>query len=193
MLLLQLPIGKMKNFAYILADEKTKQAAVIDPGFDHKKILHEAEKHTLTIKKILLTHAHFDHVTDLPALVKTTKAEIYIHEKEPFQTELKLIRIKDGQIIKLGSVSIKAIHTPGHTLGSVCFLAKNKLFTGDTLFINSIGRTDYGGNEKQLFASLKKLSKLPDSTEIYPGHSYNGSKSTIKEQKKTNSFLKIKP
>jgi hydroxyacylglutathione hydrolase len=191
MILLQIPIGSMENLSYILADETTKQAAVIDPGFDHEKILAEAKNHKLKITKILLTHAHFDHVTDLPALAKATKAEIYIHEKEPFQTKLKLIRIKDNQIIHLGNLKIKAIHTPGHTAGGVCYLVENKLFTGDTLFVNSIGRTDHGGNEKQLLQSLKKISKLPDNTEIYPGHNYNGSKSTIAEQKKTNPFMKF--
>jgi hydroxyacylglutathione hydrolase len=192
MILLQIPIGSMQNLSYILADEKTKEAAVIDPGFDHEKILKEAQDHKLKITKILLTHAHFDHVTDLPALAKATKAEIYIQEKEPFQTNLSLNKVKDNQIISLGNLKIKAIHTPGHTAGGVCYLVENKLFTGDTLFVNSIGRTDLpGGDEKQLLQSLKKISKLPDKTEIYPGHNYNGSKSTIAEQKKTNPFMKF--
>jgi len=181
----------MENFSYIIGDSETKEAAVIDPGFEYKKILREADKYKLKITKILLTHAHFDHVTDLSAIEKETNAEIYLHEKEPLDLKLKTHRIKDNQIIKLCSVSIKVIYTPGHTEGGVCYLTGNKLLTGDTLFVDSIGRTDLPeSNPKQMKNSLKKLSQLPDETEIYPGHDYNGNKSTIGEQKATNPYMK---
>lgn len=192
MIFLQIPVGDMENFSYIIGDSKTKEAAVVDPGWEHKKILTQAKKQNLKIKKILLTHAHFDHITDLPKIEQKTKAEIYIHEVEPFDLNLKTTKLKDNQIIELGKLKIKVIHTPGHTPGSVCFLVDNKLITGDTLFVDAVGRTDLpGGNPEQLQISLEKLSKLPDRTEIYPGHLYNGEKSTIGEQKKTNPFLKF--
>ena len=190
MFVLQIPIGNMGNFSYLIADEKTKKAAVIDPGFDHEKILLQAKKYKLKIKKILLTHAHFDHTTELSAIVQKTKAEILIHEREPFQTNLSLTKVRDNQLIRLGGLKIKVIHTPGHTPGSACFLVGNFLFTGDTLFVDSVGRTDLpGGSEAQIIQSLKKLSQLPGNTTIYPGHSYNGNYSTIGEQKKTNPFM----
>ncbi|MFH1290687.1 MAG: MBL fold metallo-hydrolase [Nanoarchaeota archaeon] len=181
----------MENFSYIIADPQTKEAAVVDPGFEHEKILNKAKEQNLKITKILLTHAHFDHTTDLPALEKATKAEIYIHEKEPFDLKLKTKKVKDGDIIPLGSLKIEVIHTPGHTQGGVCFLIGKKLITGDTLFVNSMGRTDLGGNEKEMFESLKKLSELPDNTEVYPGHDYGGKKSTIKQEKENNPFMKF--
>jgi glyoxylase-like metal-dependent hydrolase (beta-lactamase superfamily II) len=194
MIIIQIPVGSMQNLSYLIGDEKTKEGAVIDPGFEYEKILKEAEKHKLEITKILLTHAHFDHITDLEKIVNATNAQIYLHEKEPFNSKLKITKLKDNNIISLGKIKIKVIYTPGHTLGGVCYYIKNenKLFTGDTLFVNSIGRTDLGGNEKDLLDSLKKLSKLPDKTGIYPSHAYNGIKSTIGEQKKTNPFMKFK-
>ncbi|MFH1803014.1 MAG: MBL fold metallo-hydrolase [archaeon] len=190
MILIQIPVGNMANFSYILADETTKEAAVIDPGFEYEKSLNKAEEQKFKITKILLTHAHFDHITDLPAIAEATKAEIYIHEEEPLDLKLKTHKVKDNDLISLGKLKIKVIHTPGHTPGGVCFLSESKLITGDTLFCNSIGRTDLPeSNHDEMLQSLKKLSKLPDKTEIWPGHSYNGNKSTIGEQKKTNPFM----
>ena len=95
MILTQIPVGEMENFSYLIADPETKEAAVIDPGWEHEKILAEAEKQSLKIKKILLTHAHFDHITDLPKLEEETNAEIHIHEKEPFDLKLSTNKIKD--------------------------------------------------------------------------------------------------
>ncbi|MBU0760516.1 MAG: MBL fold metallo-hydrolase [Nanoarchaeota archaeon] len=188
----QIKLGPMENFSYIIGDSETKEVAVVDPGFEHEKLLKECEENNLKITKILLTHAHFDHITDLPALAEKTHAEIYIHEKETFQTKLKLTKIKNNEIIPLGKIKIKVIHTPGHSQGSVCFLLDdNKLLTGDTLFVGGIGRTDLPeSNSEQMKNSLKKLSKLPDETEIYPGHDYGERKSsTIKWEKENNPFL----
>ncbi|MBU0466763.1 MAG: MBL fold metallo-hydrolase [Nanoarchaeota archaeon] len=181
----------MENFSYILVDEETKQAAVVDPGFEHEKILNKAKEQNLKITKILLTHTHFDHITDLGKLMEKTKAKVYVHKDESLTVPHE--NIKDNDIITLGKIKIKVLHTPGHSAGGVCFLIDNKLFTGDTLFVNSIGRTDLPeSDEKQMFQSLKKLSKLPDNIEVYPGHDYGNKKSsTICEEKKENPFMKF--
>jgi hydroxyacylglutathione hydrolase len=194
----QVPVGIMQNYSYIIADEASKEAAVVDPGWEAEKILHTAEKLKLDIKKILLTHAHFDHANRIGEIAKATHAAVYIHEKEA--GEIKKLGIEDIKIIKnndiinIGKINIKVLHTPGHTPGSVCFLVNDeKLITGDTLFVEAIGRVDLpGGDEKEMRKSLDRLKKLNDKIEIYPGHDYGPKKSsTIGYEKKNNLYMKL--
>ena len=194
MLFKQIPIGPMQNFAYIIGDESSKIGAIVDPGWEIGKLLKIAEENNLKIGLILLTHTHFDHVTGLAELAKKTNAKIYVHEKEVHELiKLKeqVIQIKDKDIIKIGKLTVKVIHTPGHTQGSVCFLIDKKIITGDTIFIEAVGRTDLpGGNSEQLFESLQKIKKLDDTIEIYPGHDYGSVPfATIKHQKENNPYL----
>lgn len=193
MIFKQLKLGMMANYSYIIGD--SGEAAIIDPGWEHKKIIDKCEKESLKITKILLTHGHFDHTLDLRKLVKKTDAEIYVHEEETlkdYDHEFKVRRIKDNDIIELGKLKIKVIHTPGHTKGSVCYLVENKLITGDTLFVEAIGRTDLPeSNEEDMRTSLVKLSMMDENIEVYPGHDY-GSKeySKIGYEKKNNPFMR---
>jgi glyoxylase-like metal-dependent hydrolase (beta-lactamase superfamily II) len=187
----QVEVGLMQNFSYIIGDEG--EAAVVDPGWEYKKIIDICEENNLKIKKILLTHSHYDHKMDLKKLVKKSNAEVYVHELENLKNEnFKIIYIKDNDKINIGKIEIKVIHTPGHSAGSVCFLFDKKLITGDTLFVGAIGRVDLpGSSEEDMMKSLKRLSQLDKDIEVYPGHDY-GEKpcSTIGYEKENNPFLK---
>lgn len=193
----QIPVGIMQNFSYIVGDEKTKEAAVVDPGWQANKILEVAKKHDLSIKMVLMTHTHYDHSHDVKRIADSTGAIVYTHKEEANEIKKlgidKIKIINDNDIINIGKIKIKVIHTPGHTPGSVCFLVDNKkLVTGDTLFVEAIGRVDLaGGDTEKMFNSLQKLKKLNDNIEVYPGHNY-GSKqnSTIDYEKKNNPYMK---
>jgi|SRR3989338_13977 len=195
----QIPIGPMQNFVYIVGDESIKEAAVVDCGWEIDKIIEIAEKDTLKITKIILTHYHYDHAQKVNELADRTKAEIYFHEDESqfLKTAInneKSSKLKNNDIINVEKTKIKVIHTPGHTPGSICLLAEDKLITGDTLFVSAIGRTDLpGGDAIKLFESLQKLKKLDDNIKIYPGHDYGETKfSTIGNEKKTNPYFMCK-
>lgn len=193
----QIPAGIMQNFSYLIADEKTKEAAIVDPGWDAGRILEIAKRHDAAIKSILLTHSHYDHSHDVKKIADATDATVYVHKEEIDEIKSKGINkieiIEDGDEISVGKVKIKVIHTPGHTPGSVCFLVDNKkLITGDTLFVENIGRVDLpGGDARIMSESLKKLKKLNDAIEVYPGHDYGSKKSsTIGYEKKHNYHMK---
>jgi glyoxylase-like metal-dependent hydrolase (beta-lactamase superfamily II) len=192
----QIPVGMMQNFSYIIGDEDSKICAVVDPGWEVKKILGVVEKHDLNVKIILMTHSHYDHSNALKEIVDATDAVVYIHEKE--ENEIKKLGIdkieiiEDNDEISIGKIKVKVLHTPGHTPGGVCYLVDNKLITGDTLFVENIGRVDLpDGDAKKMAESLKKLKKLDEEIEVYPGHDY-GSKqsSTIGYEKKNNVHMR---
>ena len=185
MIFRQLEIGEMQNFCYIIGDDS--ELAVVDPGWDVEKIKAEGK-----INKVILTHTHFDHIDALAELGTVT---VYVHELEAHNVPAgknKVISVKEGDIIKVGKVKLKVLHTPGHTEGGICLLVENKLITGDTLFVETIGRTDLrDSNPIDMNDSLRRLSKLPDNTEVWPGHDYGIKKhSTIGYEKEHNPFLK---
>lgn len=187
MIVEQLLCGELDNFTYIIADEESEVAVVVDP-VDAYKILEIVEKKKLKIKYIINTHSHFDHIAGNEELKRKTGARIVMHKNSKLKKD---VEVKDGDIIAANNLKIKIIHTPGHTKDSICLLVDNKLFTGDTLFVGSYGRTDLpGGNYKKLINSLKRLMKLDEKTIVYPGHHYGYKKfSTLKEEK-TNLMLK---
>jgi glyoxylase-like metal-dependent hydrolase (beta-lactamase superfamily II) len=190
MIVKQIPVGSMANFTYVIADEKSKLAAVIDPSWDLEKVLNALKTNELKVKYIINTHTHFDHVLGNEQLAALTDAEIIMHKNSQLDKD---IAVDDGDTIDLGNISMQIIYTPGHSKDSICLLAENKLFTGDTLFVGNCGRVDLpGGSASELYESLfGKLVKLDDRIEVYPGHDY-GSKpfSTIGDEKKTNHVLK---
>ncbi|MCS7123012.1 MAG: hydroxyacylglutathione hydrolase family protein [Candidatus Aenigmarchaeota archaeon] len=187
MKLYRLLIGRLKNFTYIIADEKTKEAFVIDPT-DSKKVLDVIEKEKLILKLIINTHSHFDHIKGNEELVKVAKAKIVAHENSKINCDIK---VKDGDILKVGNIEIKIIHTPGHTNDSICLLIDDMLFTGDTIFVKSFGRTDLPtGSFNDLLNSIKKLEKLDDNIKIFPGHDYGDKDfSTLREEKTFNPIF----
>ncbi|MBN2403150.1 MAG: MBL fold metallo-hydrolase [Spirochaetes bacterium] len=191
MIVIQLPVGYMDVFCYIIGCENTRDAMVIDPGGNADMIAERAKKENINIKYIFNTHHHFDHTEGNAELKKLTGAKIVMHELEDnlVRGDSKAdIRIKDEKLFKLGDIDIQIFHTPGHSPGGLCLYAQGQLFTGDTLFVGDSGRTDLaGGNRPTLGASIRMLMKLPDDTVIWPGHDYGRTpSSTIGNEKRTN-------
>lgn len=190
MIVKQIPVGSMSNFTYIIADEKSKMAAVIDPSWDLEKVLDALKANDLKLQYIINTHTHFDHVLGNEQLATITGARIIMHKNSRLDKDLS---VDDGDTIQLGDINIKVIFTPGHSKDGMCLLAENKLFAGDTLFIGNCGRVDLpGGSATELYDSIfGKLMKLDDRIEVYPGHDYgNRPYSTIGDEKRTNYVLK---
>ena len=198
MIIKTIPAGVYEANCYLLVDEDTKECGIIDPGGDAKKIENIIKSLNANPKYILLTHGHFDHVGGVIELINIFNIPYYISEIDEkymekdnsvFGTLPKASGyLKDGDTIKLGENIIKVIATPGHTKGGLCFLFADKLFTGDTLFQGSVGRSDFiGGDGMELVKSIKtKLLPLGDEIEVYPGH---GDASTIGYEKRRNPFL----
>lgn len=177
------------NFSYIIADETTKEAAVIDPSFNTEAITQILKTHNFQLKYIINTHGHADHTAGNQELQKMFNAKIAAHRKSKIN---KHISLDDEGAIKIGKITIKVIHTPGHTPDSICLLTNDKLLTGDTLFVGECGRTDLpGGSAEDVYHSLfKKILKLDDKIEVYPGHDYGEQPySTIGKERKTNYTL----
>jgi len=202
-----LPVGPLQCNCSIVGDEATREAMVIDPGDDIAKVVAILEKHNLTVKQIVITHAHIDHVGGAMKLRRLTGAPILLNEND--YALLKMLDVQaawlrmdtpekveidqslaHAQTLQVGSVVSHVLHTPGHTEGSVClyFPAEQKLIAGDTLFAGSIGRTDLpGGSFQKIISSVKgHLLALPDETVVYPGH---GPITTIGEERESNPFL----
>jgi len=178
------------NFSYIMADDATKEAAVVDPSFNGDEITRLLRAENLKLKYVINTHQHFDHTAGNEGLRSSFSAKIIAHKLSRIRKD---IAVDDGDFVRLGNISIKVIHTPGHTPDSICLLVDNKLLTGDTIFVGECGRTDLpGGNSKDMYESLfNKLLKLDDHVEVYPGHDYEPRPhSTIGEERKSNYTLK---
>lgn len=178
------------NFSYIIADEATREAAVVDSSFNAGEIIRILKTERLTLKYVINTHGHSDHTAGNTELLSVFNAKTVAHKLSRIDADIK---VDDGDSISVGNVSIKVIHTPGHTPDGICLLVDNqKLLTGDTLFVGECGRTDLpGGNSRSLYDSLfNKLLKLDDAVEVYPGHDYGPKPcSTIGEQRRTNYVL----
>lgn len=189
MIVKQVPVGSMANFTYIIADEKSMAAAVIDPSWDLEKILDALRKDGLKPQYIINTHSHFDHVLGNEQLKVLTGAKIIMHKNARLERD---VAVDDGDTINVGGLNISIMHTPGHSKDSICLLVEKKIFTGDTLFVGNCGRVDLpGGNASELYDSLSKLAKLDDDIEVYPGHDYGStSHSTIGDERRNNHVLK---
>ncbi len=205
MIVIRLVVGPLQVNCFIVADEKTKDAVVVDPGDDAQDILRIIREKELKVRYVVNTHGHFDHVGANKALKDATGAEILIHEgdapilayagKQSAAFGLKPVSsppadryVKHGDIISAGEVSLKVLHTPGHSPGGISLLEQGMVLTGDALFAGSIGRTDLpGGDLMTLLRSIKaNLMTLPDDTRVFSGH---GPASTIGEERQENPFL----
>jgi len=202
-----LPVGLLQCNCSVFGDEQTREALVIDPGDNIEDILAILEKHALRVKAIVITHAHIDHiggaaklkvVTGAPVLMNQNDQELYDHldvqaswlgMETPSHTAIDE-GARDGDVLALGPAEFRVLHTPGHTQGSISLWipAENKVIAGDTLFRDSIGRTDLpGGNPRQILRSIEdKLLDLPEETVVVPGH---GPNTTIGREKERNPFL----
>ncbi|HBR08691.1 MAG TPA: MBL fold metallo-hydrolase [Clostridiales bacterium] len=181
MLIKTLVVGHIETNCYVVTDEKTLECAVIDPGAESNTIMNYIEENSLKCRAIFLTHVHFDHVMALPKLYEQTGARVYVCKKDLETVETPLnkggklpkdtVYYQDGDEITVSSLVFKVIATPGHTPGGVSLVCGDAIFSGDTLFAGSCGRTDFpGGDMKQIIASLKKLADLPGDYAVYPGH-----------------------
>jgi sulfur dioxygenase len=184
---------KSSTYTYLIASSKGREALIIDPVLENVKnyikLLTELD---LKLVKVIDTHIHADHVTGASKLKNKTKCVTIMGNHAP--TDAVEIKVKDDEIIELDQLKIKALYTPGHTSDSFSFLMDNYLFSGDTLLINSTGRTDFqNGSAKDAYNSIfNRLLKLPDETLLYPAHDYNGKKvSTIGKEKKFNPRLQV--
>ncbi len=188
MIFQQIRAGGDRNFGYLIGDEETKEAAVIDPSSSPGVFPPAAEKHGLKIVYIIGTHGHGDHTGGIAALKRETGAAVVMHTSSPGSAD---VSVADGDTLKLGKLELKIIHTPGHTSDSMCILAGDKLVTGDTLFVGKVGGTQADQAAKIEHDSLfNKLMKLDDSIEVYPGHDYGvAPTSTIGHERATNPFL----
>ena len=183
------PLGDYMTNCYIIHDEASSECCVIDPGFDAEDILDVLKRKSLTVKAILLTHGHFDHVGAVRDLAAETCCDVYIHESEltmpPMITGGKLHyshTYGEGDKLNLAGLTITVLHTPGHTPGSVCLKVEDSLFSGDTLFAMSCGRTDLpGGSDRAMYASLLRLFRLPEDVRVLPGH---GGETTLGREKR---------
>lgn len=185
-----LPVGPMGNICYML--ERAGKAALIDPSWDMDVI--EKNLEGLTLSCVFLTHGHFDHVHSIDNLLASRKLQAYIDERDAQLAALpaKLMHTYSAPAtFEIDGFKIEAIHTPGHTEGGVCLKGENNLFTGDTLFVGACGRVDLlQSDPRKMRESLYRLSQLPEDTQVFTGHDYNGYQTTIGEQIKTNPFMK---
>ncbi len=204
----QLTVGMMGVCCYIVSCEETKRAAIIDPGGNEDRILSTCRQHDLQVEYLIATHGHPDHVCGNGPLKEATGAAIVMHRADAeffgkadirgFFSQLGLpespppdILVEDGDTITFGNESLTVIHTPGHTPGGICLYNAPDCFTGDTLFVGGVGRTDFpGGSMEELGRSIRtRLLTLPPETVVWPGHGYGGSRSTIGEEARSNPFI----
>ena len=190
-------VGPLGTNCYLLEDEKNKLAAVVDPGGDAGRILSQAQIDGVEIKLVLLTHAHFDHTGGVAGLhASLPNVPVYLHPADAALLGTQVfpaigaptVPYEEGDRVELGDLEIQVLHTPGHTPGGVCLRVGEALFTGDTLFRGSMGRTDFaGGSYEQIMASLKRLAQLPGDFHVLPGHMDT---STLDRERKTNYYLR---
>ena len=200
-----LQVGPIGTNCYILEDEKARAAAIIDPGDEAGRILQVIEDDGMDVKYILLTHGHFDHIGGVAAVKAATGAKVVISaEDAPMLTSSRKslaafsflsqapaqadILVQDGDTVTLGNTVFTVLATPGHTPGGVCYIAGDCIFSGDTLFFCSCGRTDFpGGSSKEIMDSLQKLAALPGDYTVYPGHDRF---STLNFERQHNPYMK---
>lgn len=200
-------VGPLETNCYVLWDESTKEAFVIDPGADVNEVKSVIESEGLKVKYIVNTHGHFDHVGGVAELKEATGAELAIHEQDapllsdahdhavifgvkvPEQPRPEVL-LEDGSTLTAGGITLEVVHTPGHTPGGVCLYHRDGgvMFTGDTIFAGSVGRTDFeGGSFEELMESIKyKILPLDDAVRLMPGH---GPATTVGEEKELNPFV----
>lgn len=190
-----LTLGAYQTNCYLAWDEDSDECVVIDPGYEPERVLAQAEALGKKIGAVLLTHGHFDHVGGVRLIAAETECKVYICTEDlsmPQQMTAGPLYYTDtygeGAVVKEAGLAIRVLHTPGHTRGSVCLVAENTMFSGDTLFEGSCGRTDLpGGSWTEIYQSLKRLAALPGDYKVYPGH---GPATTLAEERMYNPYMR---
>lgn len=198
MLIKTLCLGHVQTNCYIVTDEESRQCAVIDPGAEPNTVMNYLESNNLNCTHILLTHGHFDHTGAVEDVMKQTGATVYMHKKDVRRNLLEMgfrynppkgtLYYKEGDEVQVGPLTFKVIETPGHSEGSICLICDGAIFTGDTLFKDSCGRTDFPGcSGADMMGSLKRLYELEGDYEIYPGHMEH---TTLERERRFNIMMK---
>jgi len=205
----QYEIGNFSVFCYLIGDEEAGEGLFIDPADETEMLISEAKSHGLKVKYVVNTHAHVDHIMGNAEMVKQTGAKIVIHEedaprlvRQPKDLLMMFkakpsppadILVKDGDFIQVGKIGLKVLHTPGHSPGGMSLYVEGMVFTGDTLFVGSVGRTDFPGSSWEIMeVSIRnKLYTLPGETIVYPGHNYGSTpSSTIEYERRHNPYVR---
>ena len=188
-------VGEIGTNCYLLEDEDTRSAAIIDPGGEARGILGQAKADGVQVKAILLTHSHYDHTGAVRELREALPGvPVYLHPADAAQLGTAVmppigetLPYQEGDTVPVGNLTVQVLHTPGHTPGGVTLRVEDLLFTGDTLFQGSMGRTDLGGSYTEIMASLKRLGQLEGDLQVLPGHM---GVSTLDRERKSNYFLR---
>ena len=205
----QVQIGPMQNFAYLVGSKLTREVAVVDPAWDVQALLDLINERDYKLTAALVTHYHPDHcggsfgqntVAGVAELLELNPGKVYTHKLEADGlkkvtgiSDSDMTRVDSGDRLKLGDVEVEFLHTPGHTPGSQCFRVKETLVSGDTLFVDGCGRVDLPGSDTEdMYHSIQKLAALPDETLLLPGHNYSSvPHATMAEAKKINTYMRI--
>jgi len=183
----QIPVGTMANFVYLVVEEGSREAMVIDSGWETKPIEEAVRKLEAKVKFAVATHEHFDHVATLPDLAANLGAKVVVHENSPLGSD---VRVRDGDELMIGGKAVRVLHTPGHTEDSICLYDGREVFTGDTLFVGAIGKFDTERAEAMYGSLHNVILRLPPATVVYPGHDYGEVPfRSLKDEKEANPFL----
>jgi hydroxyacylglutathione hydrolase len=190
----QLEVGLLQNFCELLFCPETREAAVVDPAWEVDRLLREAAARGLRVTTVLVTHTHNDHIEGVGEVVAKTGAAVVVSPREADAVRgdaQALVDAVDGRDVAIGRRGVRALDTPGHTVGGTCFLADGYIVTGDLLFVGGCGRTDFrGGDTATMWRSLQRVAALPEETRVYPGHDYGATAtSTIGHEARTNPYL----
>lgn len=209
LLIEQIRCGPMQNFVYVVGSRRTREVVLVDPAWAIDELVAHVEKQDLTVTGALATHYHPDHIggsmgghniEGLAELVELRPVKIWVNKHDAEGTkkltglsDSDLVKVDSNDTLRLGDVEIEFMHTPGHTPGSQCFMARGRLVSGDTLFIQGCGRVDLPGSDPEaMYHSLRRLSQLPDDTVLFPGHDYGGGPHMrMGDTKRTNPYLRI--
>lgn len=185
--------GPLLNNVYLLWDEDSKDAAIIDPAMMSENVLQTIQDNQLTLRYILNTHRHFDHVDCVDFFREQTGAPAFLHQDDAAMLKEQLgivpdVLLQGGEELALGGLTIRTLHTPGHSAGGLCFLVRDHLFAGDTIFAGSVGRSDFEDSDGELLLKViaEKILPLPDATRVLTGH---GDETTVGAERTNNPFL----
>ena len=191
----QIEVGLLQNLCEILYCPETRAAAIVDPAWEVDRLLREVDARGLRVTHALITHTHEDHIEGVAELVRRTGAAVVVSPREAAALAAdapSLIDAADGTDIAIGRCGVRALDTPGHTVGGTCYLGDGFVITGDLLFVGGCGRTDFpGGDSAAMWRSLQRLTALPEETRVYPGHDYGATPtSTLAHELRENPYLR---